>query len=55
MLTLQPLFTFASNGEKIDESGVTHVYMPSSDVSYFGYGKLATRPLSPFSTGAPAP
>ena len=35
----QPLFTFTSEGEKVDESGVTHVYMPSGNLTYFGYGK----------------
>lgn len=40
----QPLFTFTSEGEKIDESGVTHVYMPAANLSYFGYGTSLMQP-----------
>jgi len=43
---LDPLFTFTSNGEKVDESGVTHIYMPSGNLTYFGYaGKFAAQTL----------
>lgn len=43
---LDPLLTFTADGERVDESGVTHVYMPSSDLTYFGYaGKFAPQTL----------